>query len=264
MKAIEKPVTFTRDHLQLIGMLHLPQNEKKIHSGIMMLHGFTGHKAESHFLFTKMAREFAHAGFACLRFDFAGSGDSEGDFKNMTILSELEDAKAALNFFMDQPEINMNRIGVLGLSLGGCVAAILAGETPGIRSLILISAVARPYEQFQKHAAGLKLPADENSDWFVDRGGFEVGADFFKTLPAINPLKSIQKYFGPTLIIHGTNDDSVPMSAAHDYFNILQQHESAITELYEIENADHVFSSVKFTVELIEKTMQWFKETLHD
>ncbi len=263
MKTIEKPITFTRDCLQLVGMLHLPQNNKKVYPAILMLHGFTGHKAESHFLFTKTARALTDAGFACLRFDFTGSGDSEGDFKNMTILSELLDAKAALDFLMQQPEIELNRIGVLGFSLGGCVAALLAGETSGIRSLILLSAVARPVEQFKKQAPGIKLTVDEESDWYIDKNGLPVGADFFKTLPNINPLKTIQNYNGPALIIHGTKDESVPFSAAYDYFNVLQTRESANTELHEIEKADHVFSSLSFTAEMIEQSVRWFKKTLH-
>lgn len=45
-----------------------------------MLHGFTGNKTETHFLYTRLARQLATQGIAALRFDFAGSGDSQGEF----------------------------------------------------------------------------------------------------------------------------------------------------------------------------------------
>ena len=174
----EKPVTFIRDGMQIVGMLHIPQKTSPQYPAVLLLHGFTGHKAESHFMFTRLARSLVKAGFVCLRFDFVGSGDSEGEFKDMTILSELKDARVAFQFLNDQPEVDPQKIGLLGLSMGGCIAALLAGENQLIRSLVLWSAVAHPVKQFQKY-----LDKNHINDmrWFVDHNGFAIGENFLKS-----------------------------------------------------------------------------------
>ncbi len=67
-------------------VLHVPESTPA--PGVIMCHGFTGHKAETHRLFVHTARDFAAHGLAVLRFDFRGSGDSAGDFRDMTITRE--------------------------------------------------------------------------------------------------------------------------------------------------------------------------------
>ncbi|MCH9006849.1 alpha/beta hydrolase [candidate division KSB1 bacterium] len=69
----ETPVTFVRDSLQLVGMLHLPAERTEPVPAVLMLHGFTGNKTETHSLYTRLARQLATQGIAALRFDFAGS-----------------------------------------------------------------------------------------------------------------------------------------------------------------------------------------------
>src|SRR5262249_25576500 len=92
---------------------------------VLLLHGFTGHRAEDGRLFVLTGRALAQSGIDCLRCDFRGSGDSDGDFDAMTLSSELEDARAALAWLMRQARIDRARLGVVGLSLGSVVAQLL-------------------------------------------------------------------------------------------------------------------------------------------
>lgn len=263
MKLYEKPVTFTRDGLQIVGMLHIPQKTSPKYPAILLLHGFTGHKAESHFMFTQLARSLANSGFICLRFDFIGSGDSEGEFKDMTILTELQDARTALQFLMSQPEVDLEKIGLLGLSMGGCVAALLAGENPSIKSLVLWSAVAHPAKLFQSMLDNLPKVLADNQRWYIDYGGFAIGDKFFNVLPAVQPLEVIASFKGPVLIIHGSNDLSVPLSSAREYRKVLNLRDGAQeAELDLIEDADHVFSRTNLTGQVIDRTVDWFLRTL--
>lgn len=262
MTTNEKPVVFYRDGKQIVGMLHLPQTVQEKKPAIMLLHGFTGNKPESHLLFTKMARKLTDAGFVCLRFDFLGSGDSQGEFEDMTILTELEDAKIALDFLLQQAEVDSSRIGVLGLSLGGCVAALLAGESASIKSLILLSAVAKPEENLIKLTDRLPKKYHEKNDWYLDNNGFAIGSKFFDVLPEVKPLDAIQSFTGAAFIIHGTNDQAVPISAARDYFDILKKRDNCTTDLFFVEKADHVFSSIHLTETVNSHIVEWFKQTL--
>lgn len=260
----EKPVTIKKDNLQIVGMLHRPaKTNRSHHPAIILLHGFTGNKSESHFIFTSLARNLADAGFICLRFDFTGSGDSSGSFKEMTIETELEDAKIALQYLLSLNHVDKNKIGLLGLSMGGCVAALLAGISQEIKSLVLWSAVSNPEQQFSKLKNNYSKILDKaTNSWIIDRNGLAVSSDFFEILPELKPLSTISSYKGPAFIIHGEKDMAVPLSAAIEYKSALEKRQNATTNFLMIKDADHVFSTIPFKEQVINSTVQWFTKTL--
>src|SRR5881397_966298 len=105
----------------LRGMVHRPAILKSASGrapGVVFFHGFTGDRMESHWMFVKCSRALAWAGIASLRFDFYGSGESEGEFSEVTLQGEIADARVAIEFFRRQKGINPERTGLLGLSLG--------------------------------------------------------------------------------------------------------------------------------------------------
>jgi fermentation-respiration switch protein FrsA (DUF1100 family) len=131
----EQFVQFEVQGQRIYGMLHLPDVAAK-NSGtkvpaVAMCHGFTGNRIEAHRLFVKAARYFAANGFAVLRFDFRGSGESEGDFEQVTVSDEIADALAALAFVRRQSVVDENRIGLIGLRRGVCRRARPTGESVG-------------------------------------------------------------------------------------------------------------------------------------
>jgi uncharacterized protein len=94
---------------RMAGVLHLPAGRGRA-PAVLMLHGFTGHKVETHRLFVRTARQLAASGLIVLRFDFRGSGDSEGEFEEMTIRGEVEDALNALAFLREQRRVDTARV----------------------------------------------------------------------------------------------------------------------------------------------------------
>ena len=134
MKAIE----FVRDGFVLRGTEHLPNQISSSIPAIILFHGFTANRCEFGFSFVRLAKRLETAGIAVYRFDFMGSGESDGDFSDMSVSTELEDAHAILNYVRSLEYIDSKRIGVLGMSMGGCVASLLAGLRPhDIQSLCL-------------------------------------------------------------------------------------------------------------------------------
>ena len=125
---MQKAVEIESRNLTLRGMLHIPDNAPGKVPVVCIFHGFTGTKVEPHFIFVKLSRRLEKTGIASLRFDFGGSGESDGDFEDMTILTELDDAKAILDYAKSLPFADAERIGVVGLSMGGTVASLLAGD----------------------------------------------------------------------------------------------------------------------------------------
>jgi dipeptidyl aminopeptidase/acylaminoacyl peptidase len=255
---IEQSVEFLNSAGKTLrGVLHLPATAQP-HSAraVVLFHGFTGNRMESHWMFVKCSRALAQADVASLRFDFYGSGESDGEFRQMTLRGEITDGRAAVAFLRRQRSIDPKRVGLLGLSLGGAVAAALA---PGVRAkaLVLWSAVA--------HTARLGDIVKKLARRIPDKpGAFEYDAReihprLMEDVLKVEPIRHIARYKGPTLIIHPEMDETVPISHARDFFHATR---SETKEVAIIAGADHVFTAIPWEQEVIARTVQWFARNL--
>jgi pimeloyl-ACP methyl ester carboxylesterase len=236
-------------------VIHRPAPARGGAPGVVFLHGFTGDRMESHWIFVKCARALARAGIASIRFDFYGSGESDGEFGEVTLPGEVADAEAAVDFFRGQPGIDPDRIGLLGMSLGGAVAAAAAPRVQAA-ALVLWSAVARPAQ-----LAGLSETAARPLDGFdgVEYGGHRISRGFLDSLSAIDPLGSVARFKQATVMIHPEKDEILPLSNLEDYF----EHCGAVVkQKVVILDADHVFTSVGWEQDVISRTVAWFSTYL--
>jgi pimeloyl-ACP methyl ester carboxylesterase len=261
----EIPIKFENQDLTLFGMIHLPTREPR-YPCIVFLHGYTGTRTGDHCILVKAARELCRGGFACLRFDFRGSGESEGSFADITVDGEMSDALAAVEFLRDFKGIDRRRIGLVGVSLGGSVAACV-GADAGVKSLALWSPWAFTDYLVEKGGRIFKDPYAWLPPNFkdaikrkgrVDIGGYMRGKPFFESLAEVDPLREIAKYEGPVLIIHGGEDQVVsPTNSEYLYDSV-----KGTRRLIIIDDADHTFSSAHWENQVIQATRDWFDETL--
>jgi len=244
----------------LRGMIHKPAVSPKRRGapGVVFFHGFTGDRMESHWLFVKCARALALAGLASLRFDFYGSGESEGRFQEVTLQGEVSDARAAIKYFGRQRGIDRKRLGLVGLSMGGAIAATLAEEAR-IRSLVLWAALAHP-SHLRKLAERTTTPIP-GSRGLREYSAHVVSPAFLNNIEKVDPLKSIAKFKRPILIIHPEKDEYLPVSHAKDYFRAAG---SEAKEEVIIHGSDHTFTSFAWEIEVIERTVNWHKKHLLD
>ena len=244
----------------LRGMLHAPDGPGP-HPCVMLLHGFTGNRVEAAFLFVKLAKRLRKAGIACLRFDFAGSGESDGEFEEMTASGEVADAEAALDFLRAHQAIDPHRIGAAGLSLGGCVGALLAGRRgPDVKALALMAALANP------DRAGSIFRTDELAAQLAEAGYMEmtalkVSGEFVADLMTLEPAAAAGAYAGPVLIVHGSADETLPVEEAQKYRQA--RADSPHTTRFEIiPDAGHVFMTLAHTDRLGSLLTEFFTEYL--
>ncbi len=250
-------ISFKNQGETLFGMSHLPEGKDRALPAVLFLHGFLGDKLEAHRIFLKMAHLLEKEGIASLRFDFRGCGESEGDSKALTLDSMVSDAKAALSFLKQQPKIDSSKIALLGMSLGGGIASILAGTVPGISALVLWAPVADLLECTQ-----IKI-GDQDSKHifqapFIDYGGEFVGQKFLSQIPHFSPATHLEEFEGAVKLIQGTEDQIVPIHQSEIYEKIFSK-KNPDSKVIPISGSDHQFSSAPWQEELFKETLLFLR-----
>lgn len=253
------PVSFVNQGQKILGVVHRPDGPPgALYPGVVICHGFTGQKIEPHRLFVKLAEELASQGCLALRFDFRGSGDSEGEFHQVTFDDEVSDAQRAIDYLVAAEPVDPERLGIVGLSLGGAVAACASGRDPRLKTTVLWAAVADPtLLGTDRWKESPWMP--EHDAW--DLGGLLVGRRFIESVAQSRPAAEIQNARGPVLILHGDQDPVVPLEHAHRY----QQALSAAGKPHELQviaGADHTFNRYSWERQVIEATARWLTKHL--
>ena len=280
----EHAIQFEVNAQRLWGMLHLPLEVAQVPKPaptVLMLHGFTGQRLEPHRLFVLLSRQLAEAGIASLRFDFRGSGESEGTFDEMTVAREVEDAVAAYQFLKARPEVDGSRLGLMGLSMGGLVSALTVAQPdvafralclwapayPGswlaqfpedVTSEQVRAAVADPAIRAQMRGG---IPFDEPTG-LMDFGGNPVSAEFIAQMPTLHPFETVKAHDGPALVVHGTADAAVPIAIGERYAQALESRGAGSTTFHAIQDGLHTFDSLATQREVHAITLEFFKTHL--
>jgi len=88
----------------------------------------------------------AAKGLPVFRFHYRGSGDSGGEPEEVTLSGQVADALRAIDLLCERQRLE--EIGLLGIRLGGTVAALAAKADPRVKALILWEPVVRPRAYF--------------------------------------------------------------------------------------------------------------------
>ena len=124
---MEKYVECTSRGATLRGMMHIPNQCQGPMPFVILFHGFCDDRNEINFVHTELSRRLCQEGIASVRFDFAGSGESDGRFEDMTVSGEVADGLAILDYVRGLDFVDKSRVAIHGLSMGGCVASMVAG-----------------------------------------------------------------------------------------------------------------------------------------
>ena len=139
---ISTNVTFNNGNVTLSGTLTRPKENKK-YPAVILISGsgpqdrnqeILGHKS-----FLLLADQLTRDGFAVLRYDDRGTAKSTGNFEIATTFDFADDVVAAFEYLSSRSDINSQKIGLLGHSEGGVVAAIANEKIPQVGFMILMA-----------------------------------------------------------------------------------------------------------------------------
>ena len=244
----EEVVKFQVDGKTVVGTLTLPDGKPA--PVVLLFHGFTGTRNElpiattKEGVFQRTARMLAEKGFASLRVDFRGSGESTDlTFADTTFETQIADGIAAVAFAEADARVDGQKLAIIGWSQGGLVASAVAGRTNKPDAVVLWNAVATPKETFggllgaDVVKAGMATgdkPMPIKLPWGAE---IALKQGFFEGVNSFDPPAEIAGYKGPLLVAQGSEDTTV-LPASADKF--LDKHEGVETKW--IEKMDHVFN----------------------
>lgn len=247
---------------KIYGMLHLPLKPKLV-PAVVMCHGLAGNKIGKYRIYVLLAQQLAKEGIATLRFDFRGSGESEGDFSDMTVESEVSDALKALEFLKTNSRIDPYRIGMLGNSFGGPIAVLAAQEYKHIKSMVLLAALfhSKPWLELWKSLSTSNVE-ERNKEISRIMDGNILGSKFYQSFFQLNIEQSLASLNDvPMLHIYSEKDERIQKEQS-DHYKRCRQNATAKTNWISLTKCDHDFSNTEERTLLIDETVKWFKSTL--
>ncbi|MDO9224414.1 MAG: alpha/beta fold hydrolase [Pseudomonadota bacterium] len=190
---------------KLLGWL-LPGDADKPAPGVIVLHGW-GANLE---MMLPLARPIQAAGLTVLLIDARNHGGSDGDtFSSMPRFAE--DLDAAVAWLKTQPEVTPEKIALVGHSVGAAAVLLSASRRDDLAGVISLAAFAHPETMMRRWLAGKGIPYIPLG-WYVLRYvQYAIGHRF----AVIAPINTIARVKCPVLLMHGSEDSTVPVGDAH-------------------------------------------------
>jgi fermentation-respiration switch protein FrsA (DUF1100 family) len=230
-------VSFQSQGQKISGILHLPGT--KSFPCVIASHGLLSSKNSEKYI--ALGERLSWQGIAMLRFDFRGVGESEGRIEDDTVTKRIADLGSAIDFIRSYLGSEAP-LGLVGSSLGGYVTLIRASMDKEIKAIVIW---ATPFHLddlgSKKQKEDYPLPAEA----------------FFKDLPK-HRLVPLLPSVSNCLVIHGDEDEAVPVDQAWEIFHSL----GGPKEIRIIEGADHRLTEPKHRQRAMDLTVDWFKKYL--
>lgn len=132
--------------VMLAGELTMPHGDGPFPAAVLITGSGPQDRDETvvgHRPFLVLSDHLTRAGYAVLRFDDRGVGESTGRFEAATMTDFAEDAAGAFRFLTEDKRIDATAIGFIGHSEGGYIAPVAAGHVPAA-FLVLLAGPAKP------------------------------------------------------------------------------------------------------------------------
>jgi pimeloyl-ACP methyl ester carboxylesterase len=267
---MDEQVSFISDSLRIAGILRMPDEPATgRHPAVLLLHGFGSNKSAEWIKLT--AALLSSWGYASLRFDFRGCGESEGPPARVICLEQVADTRSAYGYMAARADIDPERIAVFGHSFGAAVAVYAGGIDRRFAAVISSGgwgdgatkfrrqhATAEAWQRFTAMMAeGKRVRAESGRSIMVPRydivpipphlrGNLAPGSHLefpFEVVESMFEFRANDVVGNiaprPLLLLHPANDSVTPTEQSIQLF----QHAGQPVDLHLIANVDHFLLS---------------------
>ncbi|MEV8520683.1 alpha/beta fold hydrolase [Dyella marensis] len=274
----------------LAATLHLPDSPGP-HATVLLCHGFCGTQP---LLLPAFAAAFAQAGYVAVTFDYRGFGESGGERGRLVPSMQIDDILAVLGWLKTHDQVDAQRIGLWGTSLGGGHVMGAAARDAGVRCVVSQLAFADGEEVIAGHMsaeekasflatlAKMEERKQAGKEMFVpltrvlgdpeSKAFFEKHKDSYPELSIKIPMLTVKEMFHykpatdaahvtcPTLVVVAGDDGVNPPAQGTALFDAVG---AATKQLYVQEGARHydAYEGTHFD-QVAQRQLAWYGQHL--
>ena len=245
---MEEALNFAdRDGRRISAVLARPARESS--KGVVLCHGLFGFKdSVTNRTLTRILNE---QGVATLRFDFFGHGSSEGNLHDILLTTLVSQAESAMDIMCARGYSN---VGLFGASFGGMVALVVASRVRSLGALALRCPVADLPEILRQRYGRVAIELWRRIGTVpASVGQVPFHSRFYDDCLGYDAYKAAMQVTAPTVIVHGTQDELIPLTQVHRLVSSLK----APKHLELIPGADHRFSGAADFSRMTETLATW-------
>ena len=214
---VNKTVALEVEGMKIAGQLYLPgEGDQPPYPAVCVCHGIPAHLPDpSDRGYPLLAERICQEGFAVLIFNFRGTGASGG---NLDILGWTRDLKAVLDYLWVLPEVDKSHLALMGFSGGAAVSVSVASQDKRVSYIVACACPARftfsevdEPQTVIEHFRSLGAIRDEAFPPSVP--------EWFNGFREVSPVRYVAQIAPrPLLLVHGSQDDVVPVTQAHEIY----------------------------------------------
>jgi predicted ATP-grasp superfamily ATP-dependent carboligase/dienelactone hydrolase len=201
-----EPMFFGPEGRPLFGWLHRPPPERALGAGLVICNPFGNEALCAHRTIRHLSERAASAGFAVLRFDYDGTGDSAGhSFEAERLTSWVASVQSAADILKESGGVG--RLYFAGFRLGATIAALACLERSDVQGLIAIvpvvrgGAYVRELRLLQRAMDARRDVASHEDAHFLESAGFALTAATQESLRQIDLTRLQEAPCGRVLIV---------------------------------------------------------------
>lgn len=202
----------------------------------------------------RLSRRLAENGYAVLRFDFTGLGNSEGDFSATTFTSTQDDLKSAINF------LNTNHRSpsfLMGHSLGGTTALSVAQDYVSVKGVVTVASPSEPEHVLHHFGHALTLLEQNIAASFEVAGQYyEIEPEFVENVRGADMQLLLSELKKPVLVVNVENDALVKQADSQQILDWV----NGETTLINVTGSNHLLSNRDATEMVTGEIVRWISK----
>ena len=201
--------------------------------------------------FDEIAGRLVQNGIMTVQFQLP-TFDAQGNSHEVPIHKRAKRVEEAFSWLSKRKDVLPDRIGIVAQSYG--VTTVMAASLPSVRTAVWIGGAYVPQNSLAKAFEEKEVLRRSSGKTTI------VGKEFWKDVRKFDDVILAQQIHYPVLIIHGDEDDKIPVADARKVFHAL----GAQKKLTIINGGNHGMNDVPRPMreELLRNVVEWFQETL--